>query len=596
MRPISARRNPVSACLALVCAGAFAFVTPAAWGAPADRPAAEDTGPDPDACSLLPFVSVDAVLIADTADVRSESGHPAAGESTCAWSARSPTLTPDSPPESRLLLSWYHMGSVDKAHAQLLRIGGGETRSPLVKTDDPDDETARPRPETVVARHGRDIAVIDGQDVKNDIKESADWSYQAEKLAFQAAGARGLRPVNAWATADSCHLVDPSRLLGVLTLTPARVEGRVNGPICSISVDDATGSSDAAAASMRASAQLEVQDMGTHAYALQFEHQISPHVPVSTLVRTVDPGDRVLVDAAQPGHVYAVHGPYYATLEISDPSPAAQAHPTWAYRVQRAALEAAGTTIVPTPGLPPDPSTPNAPPARADGAPDFGSWTPPPHPAPPWSLAYEPILHILAIAARLRFFLLPAFIFLPLLFSLGGKKAEAKPSRPGRLGFILPPAIAFGVLNLIFGPSLSTRMIHAFGESGVATVTGTFGTATQYNNHDVVGFHVLIKRPSGSVFNERFEDDEFNVYPPHNVTSYPDVGTLFTVRYLPHFPRDFVILTDDASPFAQGLRCSELQKSDTEAHQRADFSKAANDLAAEARADAVLVKAGCGAS
>ena len=150
-----------------------------------------------------------------------------------------------------------------------------------------------------------------------------------------------------------------------------------------------------------------------------------------------------------------------------------------------------------------------------------------------------------------------------------------------------------GVLNLIFGPSLSTRMIHALGESGAATVIRTFGTATQYNNHDVVGFHVLIRRPSGKVVNERFEDDEINVYPPHNATSYPDVGTLFTMRYLPHFPRDFVILADDASPFAQGLRCSDLQKSDTEAHQRADFSKAAGDLAAEARADAALVKGGC---
>ncbi len=579
--------------MALAVAGLLALASPSAWGAAADRPSPEDTGPDPDACSLLPLATVGPVLIGETANVHSESGHPAPGEVTCDWSARRPTLTPDAPPESRMTLSWYHMGSLAKAHAQLVRIGGGETRTPLVKTADPDDEVARPRRETVVARHGRDVAVIDGQQVKNDVSEAADWSYQEEKLTFQAAGARGLHPADIRATADSCHLIDPARLLGVLTLTRARVNGRVDGPICSISVEDATGGSDAAVSSMRASAQLEVQDMGTHAYALQFERQVSPYVPVSTLVHTADPGDRVLVDSAQPGHVYAVHGPYYATLEIEDPSPAARAHPTWAYRVQRAALEAAGATIMSTPGLAPDPETPNAPLVSADGAPDVGSWTPPPHPAPSWSLVYEPIVHGLAIAARLRFFLLPAFIFLPLLLGLAGKKSSGQPAKPSRLAFILPPAIAFGVLNIIFGPALSTRLIHALGESGAATVTGTFDTATQYNNHNVVGFHVLMRRPSGNVVTERFEDDEFNVYPPHNGTSYPDVGALFTVRYLPHFPRDFVILTDDASPYAQALRCGGLEKADSEAHQRAEFSKVGSDVAAEIRADAALVKADC---
>ncbi len=156
----------------------MALALPSAWAAPADRPSPEDTGPDPDACSLLPLAAVGPVLIGETANVHSQSSHPAPGESTCDWSARGPTLTPDAPPESRLTLSWYHMGSLAKAHAQLVRIGGGETRTPLVKTADSDDEVARPRRETVVARHGRDIAVIDGQQVKNDVGEGADWSYQ----------------------------------------------------------------------------------------------------------------------------------------------------------------------------------------------------------------------------------------------------------------------------------------------------------------------------------------------------------------------------------------------------------------------------------
>jgi hypothetical protein len=570
--------------LALVLLGAVSPAT--AQSAAAKAATAEDSGPDPDGCALVPAADVKSALTAEDEIVRDRSGHPAPGESTCEWSAYRRGLTPDAPPDSRLSLSFHHMADSAKAHARLMQIGGGESRKPLVRTDDSDVEVARPRRETVVVRRGGDIAVVDGQTVASDYINAVGWSYRLERLGFESLGARNLRPADAHATADSCHLIDQGRLLAILTLQPARLDGTVNGPICSISLEDGA-----------ASAALEVQDMGTHAYALQFQHQISPYMQASTLVHTADGDDRVLVDPNQPGKVSAVHGPYFATLELDSTSAGTQAHPTWRYRVQRAALEAAGASIVPTPGLPPDPATPLLPPLNRDGSPGADTWTPQPHPAPAGSAVIDPILHLVAVGARLRFLVLPACIFLPLLLGwAGGAKPSVgagPPRRRIRLAWIMPWTIAYGVLNMVFGTGVAARLIHSFGESGAATITGTYATATQYNNHDVVGFNVLIRAPDGRVLSERFQDDEFNVYPPHNATTYPDVNARFTVRYLSHFPRDFVILADDDSPWAKGMRCSRLEAKASEAHQRANFSRGRADQDAATSADAALVKAGC---
>jgi hypothetical protein len=35
----------------------------------------------------------------------------------------------------------------------------------------------------------------------------------------------------------------------------------------------------------------------------------------------------------------------------------------------------------------------------------------------------------------------------------------------------------------------------------------------------------------GKIIETNFEQDDFNVYPPHNATTYPGQGAEFTVRY-----------------------------------------------------------------
>jgi hypothetical protein len=88
---------------------------------------------------------------------------------------------------------------------------------------------------------------------------------------------------------------------------------------------------------------------------------------------------------------------------------------------------------------------------------------------------------------------------------------------------------------------------------------------------------VLIRTVDGKVVETGFEDDDFNVYPPHNSVIYPGPGDEFSVRYVQRWPQDFIIIADDDSPWVHGLRCSRLRREVAEASSKRDFAPDAPD-------------------
>jgi hypothetical protein len=79
----------------------------------------------------------------------------------------------------------------------------------------------------------------------------------------------------------------------------------------------------------------------------------------STLVHTSDATDQVITDSAdhtqQQLQVRALHGSTVSIVTIYDWFHQAFAHPTFEYRLERLALQTAGATVQPTPGMAPDP-------------------------------------------------------------------------------------------------------------------------------------------------------------------------------------------------------------------------------------------------
>lgn len=572
----------------------------------AGRATADDALPN--ACKLASARDVGALITPqDNIDIRSAAAFPAPGEATCVWSAVQKALTDDAPPEGRLALAFYHMASPARAIDQMKRLTKTAQPPSLVRTEDSADQVLRTDANTVVARHGSDIVVIDARQVSDLARQRAGWTYRLEAMAFTAVGSQVLGPVDARATASVCQLAAPGDILALLTLSPSTLEvsddSAEDGIRCRFNVRDASHEI-AGWTRNHGSMQLRREDLGNNAAALERLRADRPFNRPSSLVQTADPTDRVVPTAGHPEEVEAVHGPYLVTLILDDPTDAAREHPSWIYRIQRAALTAAGATIIPPTDMGPDPVTPGpAPPPSAF------SWRANTHAPPSWSWFSDPISHIIAFLARHRFILMPVLIGGSILFGVVGTSGlkprlsnqaitgyGPDPPRRKARGFILIPiCVGFAVINLIFGSEISGIVIYHFGAEGQATITGSHSTGVVYNNQNVRRHDVLLKTADGHVVETGFEDDDFNVYPAHNETLYPSEGDGFNVRYLQRFPQDFVILGEDDSPWAHDVRCAKLGSAHAEAEQKLKFApdvqayRDASEVTKRAEADAGCV-------
>ncbi len=157
------------------------------------------------------------------------------------------------------------------------------------------------------------------------------------------------------------------------------------------------------------------------------------------------------------------------------------------------------------------------------------------------------------------------------------------------MGCIFPVFLLGATGFAIFGSKLSTEMIYANGESGEATVTGSFPTGTLYNEEPVIGFNVLIRTADGKLVKSSYRTDSFNVYPPSRVTIYPSVGARFNIRYVAGHPELFVIVANDDSPWARKRACDSVLRVVATAQQEAQFAGA--DPSFEAAVDHAIAKA-----
>lgn len=283
-------------------------------------------------------------------------------------------------------------------------------------------------------------------------------------------------------------------------------------------------------------------------------------------------GDDELVRSA-PAVIVARHGADLAVLdargaELSDPN-----RSDTRYLLDALTLKAAGATV----RLPP---------------PDALAWSPPANPEALTSRWLLWPLHLAVFVLRHAFLMLFAGIFGPI--ALGAVLARKRFDTVGvRERYLFAPlGLAALVANLALGDALADQLLHRVGVAAAATITGSYGTSTQYNNHDVVGYNVLVRAPGGTLTTS-FEDDDFNVYPPHNATRYPGEGDVFTVRYLSGFPGDLTIVADDGSPWAFGMRCAALGDAAAQAERRAGFSENVGDRDVARRAEEAASAAHC---
>lgn len=201
------------------------------------------------------------------------------------------------------------------------------------------------------------------------------------------------------------------------------------------------------------------------------------------------------------------------------------------------------------------------------------------------------VLHVLAVY---RFFLLPGFILGSLALS-----GIARACGRRRLTVLGPGLVMIlAMVNVFDGPQLNGAFLHRNGIDATATVTGVQDTGSEYNDQRVQRHTVAFRSPGGEAQLATFDDDDFNVYPAPggDGISYPSPGEVFTVRYIPGAPSNFVIVTDDGSPYARRVGCADPLEQLEQARRAWEFDRTSARFAEAyaARIEAVL-RQRCGA-
>jgi hypothetical protein len=183
---------------------------------------------------------------------------------------------------------------------------------------------------------------------------------------------------------------------------------------------------------------------------------------------------------------------------------------------------------------------------------------------------YEMAIHRFALMAASSTFMAIGLTFGLILTQGKGLFSSAS----GWIAIASMALFFISLVNIITGSSLAANIVYSVGEKGAAKVTSNRSTGSRYNGHDVQGHNVLIKTSGNEVVESYFEDDYFTVYPSSNAVRYPGPDIAFTVHYLRSFPQDFVIVSDDDSPWALSLRCAKLGQMLNEARAKYDFDPA----------------------
>lgn len=127
-----------------------------------------------------------------------------------------------------------------------------------------------------------------------------------------------------------------------------------------------------------------------------------------------------------------------------------------------------------------------------------------------------------------------------------------KMNRAAVLCFALAGTVfVFGFINIFLGGMANAAFLNAVGVRGEAVIVDARETSSRLNEQPVWAYEAVVRTPDGQDADTRFTTMTASLWPIRNEILIPPRGEVFVVKYVPGFPRNIVIMTDQ-SP--SGLR------------------------------------------
>ena len=130
-------------------------------------------------------------------------------------------------------------------------------------------------------------------------------------------------------------------------------------------------------------------------------------------------------------------------------------------------------------------------------------------------------------------------------------------------GFLL------GMANVFTGHIANALFLNAVGVNGTAVITHETETNSMLNDHNIWQYDAVLKTADNRDIVTTFDDMSASIYPIRNAILIPPQAQPFAVKYVPGYPRNFVILSDQSTYGKQRLIQQDLQPVEKAAAQLA---------------------------
>lgn len=149
-------------------------------------------------------------------------------------------------------------------------------------------------------------------------------------------------------------------------------------------------------------------------------------------------------------------------------------------------------------------------------------------------------MYILAQHRLLLMFALPlaCLVFAVLLHIYRGKRWGY---------FLIPTVFTLAMINIFTGQWVNAAFLNWFGTPGTAIIVDKRDAGWLLNEQRVDEYDVLVRIADGRDVVAQFDDMSASIWPPRNLILIPALNDPFVVKYVPGFPRNIVIMSDESA-------------------------------------------------
>lgn len=112
--------------------------------------------------------------------------------------------------------------------------------------------------------------------------------------------------------------------------------------------------------------------------------------------------------------------------------------------------------------------------------------------------------------------------------------------------FLIPSVFTLALINAFTGQWINAAFLNRFGANGTAVIVDVQDTGWLLNGQKADEYDALLRTAENEELLVKFNDITATIWPPRNLVLIPAINEPFVVKYIPGFPRNIAIMSDES--------------------------------------------------